>query len=70
MTDGGDSAVLDDEKIDALMLATVKSSAGKHVDRSEVLNTLGGILWCNDLQPGQAWEYLVPATALFLPIQT
>ena len=44
MTDGGDSAVLDDEKIDALMLATVKSSVGKHVDRSEVLNTLGGIL--------------------------
>ena len=32
MSDGGNSAVLDDEKIDALMLATVKSSAGKHAD--------------------------------------
>ena len=41
MTDGGDSAVLDGGEIDALMLATVKSSAGKHADgRSEVLNTL------------------------------
>ena len=32
MTDGGDSAVLDGGEIDALMLATVKSSAGKHAD--------------------------------------
>ena len=39
MTDGGDSAVLDDEKIDALMLATVKSSVGKHADGGP----LGGV---------------------------
>ena len=32
MTDGGDSAVLDGGEIDALMFATVKSSAGKHAD--------------------------------------
>ena len=39
VTDGGDSAVLDDEKIDALMLATVKSSVGKHADGGP----LGGV---------------------------
>ena len=32
VTDGGDSAVLDGGEIDTLMLATVKSSAGKHAD--------------------------------------